>query len=73
LHPTGLGVKCGQFTKGKGIEWSVDLTEELIDGTCHESGETDVRQMQEKFIAKGKKLYFGLWFCKKLLIDFREK
>jgi len=73
-----------QFTKGKGIQWSVDLTEE-----CYESGErffenrirqqididdmqfgfmkgkgtTDavfiVRQLQDKFRAKGKKLYFG--------------
>jgi len=32
-----------------------------------------VRQMQEKFRAKGKKLHCGLWIWKKLLIGFREK
>jgi len=34
-----------------------------------------VRQMQEKFRAKGKKLYsiLALWIWKKLLIEFREK
>ena len=32
-----------------------------------------VRQMQENFRVKGKKLYFGLWIRKKLLIGFREK
>jgi len=29
-----------------------------------------VRQMQEKFRAKGKKLYLGLWIWEKLLIGF---
>jgi len=32
-----------------------------------------VRQMQEKFRAKGKKLCFGFEIWKKLLIWFREK
>jgi len=30
----------------------------------------DVRQMQEKFRAKGKKLYLALWIWKKLLVGF---
>jgi len=41
------------------------------------NGTTDaifiVRQMQEKFRAKGKKLYFGFVDLKKLLIGFQEK
>ena len=32
-----------------------------------------VRQMQEKFRAKGKKLYFGFVDLEKALIGFREK
>jgi len=32
-----------------------------------------VRQMQENFRVKAKKLYCALWIWKKLLIGFREK
>jgi len=46
-------------------------------GFMNGKGTTDaifiVRQMQEKFTAKGKKLYIALWCWKKLLIGFREK
>ena len=31
------------------------------------------RQMQENFRVKGKKLYFGLWIWRKLLIGCQEK
>ena len=45
------------FMKGKGMTDTIYI----------------VRQMQEKFRAKGKKLHCGLWIWKKLLIGFREK
>jgi len=44
------------FMKGKGITDAIYI----------------VREMQEKFRAKGKKLYFGFVDLEKLLIGFRE-
>jgi len=44
------------FMKGKGITDAIFI----------------VREMQEKFRAKGKKLYFGFVDLEKLLIGFRE-
>jgi len=46
-------------------------------GLMKGKGTTDVifvvRQMQEKFRAEGKKLYFGFVDLEKMLIGFREK
>jgi len=57
--------------------WQQIDIDDMHFGFMKGEGTTDtifiVRQMQEKFRAKGKKLYFGFVNFKKLLIGFREK
>jgi len=52
-------------------------TDDMQFGFMKGKGTTDtifiVRQMQKKFTAKGKKLYFGFVYLEKLLVWFREK
>ena len=53
------------------------VIDDMQFGFMKGKGTTDAifmaRQMQENFKVKGKKLYFGLWIWRKLLIGCQEK